>query len=112
MEKLHGRRRRDGKYAVGATYCPGTDVDRGTPGFIHAQLVESGRSRNYIDDAIDGAHLVKMYLFQGRAVDLRFSQGNEFEDRHGVIDHLLGKTALAYDAADIPQAPVVLLATM
>ena len=110
MEKLHGCWRRDREDAVGTTDSPGTYVDWRAPCLIHIELVECGRSRNYIDDAVEGANLVKMDLFQGCAVDLGLGHRYKLEDGYSVINNRLGKTALADNAANIPKAPMVFFA--
>jgi hypothetical protein len=55
---------------------------------------------------------MEMDLFQGRAVDLRLGNGNKFENGYGGINHRLRESALADDAADLPQSPMVPLLVM
>jgi hypothetical protein len=50
---------------------------------------------------------MKMDLFHGGTMDLRFCLGNKGENRYGVIDYLLWQTAFVYYAAYFAKAPVM-----
>lgn len=67
------------------------DRNRGTGHSVDAEQLEPDRGRDYIDDRVDRPDLVKMYVSEVHAVDLRFRPTEHFEDREGPISNVGSK---------------------
>ena len=65
--------------------------NRGTGHSVDAEQLEPDRGRDDVDDRVDRPDLVKMYVFELRAVDLRFRPTEHFEDREGPIANVGSK---------------------
>jgi hypothetical protein len=84
-------------------------MEWGTPRLIDFELVEGRCSGYNIHDTVEGSHLMEMDVFHGCPMDLCLGYRYKFENGDCSIDHRLGEPAFADNAADLPQAPVVLL---
>src|SRR6185312_12294197 len=97
---------------MGANNCSAAYIERRTNPFIHAQFFRSNRGANNVYNRVDGAHLMKMDLFDITVVNLGFRCAQRLKNPDGPLFRALADSCFVDDLANFPQPAMMMRMAM
>ena len=98
-----------GQYAMRAAYGSASLTQEGNYDLVDVERVETHGRRYYVDDGVDGTHLVEVDLFRRGAVRLGLRLGQDLEHALCRAPCTLGQRAGVDDCKDIGQAAMLMM---
>ena len=97
---------------MGAVYEPAAHINRRTIPAVQIQNVDCGRAASDVDDGVDSAYFVKMDLFRWNPMDSALCLRQQAKGAQGEVTSARSQLRVGEQAADLGQAPSVLMRMM
>ena len=98
-----------GQYAMRAAHGSASLAKKGDHDLVDVERVETHGRRYYVDDGVDGTHLVEVDHFRRSAVRLRLRLGQDLEYALGRVPCALGQRAGIDDGKNIGQTAMLMV---
>ena len=98
-----------GQYAMRAAHGSASLAKKGDHDLVNVERVETHGRRYYVDDGVDGTHLVEVDHFRRSAVRLRLRLGQDLEYALGRVPCALGQRAGVDDGKNIGQTAMLMM---